>query len=302
MNDSKNSSSRPSPRPGNPQPPKRPSVSRPSFSLGRTPALDPRIHAFRGDRADIALADRLALPHYIAPAKRQIVVPVADLRADPSDEAELGSQLLHGERFALLADENGWAWGYGAHDGFVGFLRPDALGPVSEPSHVVAVPQTESGLFLASRVGGTIDGEILDTGTGSIPLADLLPIGEKVDDPVAIAESLIGAPYLLGGRSARGIDCSGLVQIAFGMAGLAVPRDSDLQLAAIGTDIAEGDPLRRGDIVFFPAHVGMMTDGETLLHASGHAGAVTSEPLAQAVARIAEKHNRPVLAKRRVKL
>jgi hypothetical protein len=301
LNDSKNSSSQPSPRPGNPQPPNKLSSTRLSFSLGRTPALDPRIHAFRGDCADIALADRLALPHYIAPVERRIAVPVADLRADPSDEAELGSQLLHGERFALLADEDGWAWGYGLHDGFVGFLRPDALGPISEPSHVVAVPRTEGGLFLASRVGGAIDGDSLVTETGPIPLTDLLPIGKSVDDPVAIAESLIGAPYLLGGRSALGIDCSGIVQIAYGMAGLAVPRDSDLQLAAVGEDISEGNPLKRGDIVFFPAHVGLMTDGETLLHASGHAGRVTTGPLAEAVARIGEKHETPVLAKRRVR-
>ncbi|QLC26744.1 C40 family peptidase [Parasphingopyxis algicola] len=272
--------------------------------------LDPRIHAYRDDIADIALADRIALPHYVAPVARRIGLSVANLHADPSETSELGSQLLYGEGFALLDTVDGWAWGYGLHDHFVGFVRKDALIPDGEATHIVSAISTSlalaqadnapSTLFMGSRVAGTAEGDCLMTETGSIALADARAIDEAASDPVAIAEMLIDTPYLLGGRSANGIDCSGLVQLSLGMAGHRVQRDSDLQQASAGDILPDGAELRRGDLVFFPEHVGLMVDSETLIHASGHNGKTCTEPLADVIARIAEKHDEPVLARRRI--
>ncbi len=264
------------------------------------------MHAIRGDIADIALADRIALPHYVAPVMRQACVSVTDLRCDPDDDAELGSQLLFGERFAWLDTVNDWAWGYGVHDHFVGFVRKDALAAVTEPTHIVSAVSTPVAngsaemLHMGSAVSGNVAGDTLQLADGAVALSDVRPIGSIVDDPVAVAEMFSGAPYLLGGRSGAGIDCSGLVQIALAMAGHAVQRDSDMQQDSIGELLLSDAHLERGDLIFFPEHVGLMVDPTDMIHATGHAGAVVTEPLANVTARIAKEHDTPVLARRRI--
>lgn len=280
-------------------------LARRSFALTpRTETLDPRIHAYRNDIADIALADRIALPHYVEPVMRQIGLPIANLYAEPSETSELGSQLLQGEGFALLEAEDGWAWGYGLHDHFVGFVRKDALVAPHETTHIVSAVSTlldgSVPLYMGSRIAGTVDGDMFVTNHGSIPVQDIRPVDETISDPVTVAEALVGAPYLLGGRSAAGIDCSGLVQLSLAMAGHRVQRDSDLQQATIGDMLPDNAPLQRGDLVFFPEHVGLMVDGETLIHASGRNGKVCTEALSDVVTRIGENHEQPVLARRRV--
>ena len=281
--------------------------TRPSFALGTTATdLDPRVHAIRGDIADIALADRIALPHYVAPVMRQVCVSVTDLRCDPDDAAELGSQLLYGERFAWLDSVDDWAWGYGVHDHFVGFVRKDALAAVSEPTHIVSAVSTPVAdghaqtLPMGSLIAGDVAGDTVQLADGSIALSDVRPVGSNVGDPVAIAEMFAGAPYLLGGRSINGIDCSGLVQIALAMAGHAVQRDSDMQQESIGEPLSADTELQRGDLVFFPEHVGMMVNATDMIHATGHAGKVVTEPLADVTNRIAQEHETPVLARRRI--
>ncbi|MGJ8536707.1 MAG: NlpC/P60 family protein [Parasphingopyxis sp.] len=279
--------------------------SRQSFTLKPlAAALDPRIHAYRDDIADIALADRIALPHYVKPAMRQIGQPIANLHAEPSETSELGSQLLFGEGFALLDIDDDWAWGFGLHDHFVGFVRKEALVAQSEATHIVTALATPLGpaarLYMGSRVSGTVDGDRFVMDSGSVAVKDIRPVDETVSDPVAVAEAFVGTPYLLGGRSADGIDCSGLVQQSLAMAGHRVQRDSDLQQATIGETLTGGADLRRGDLVFFPEHVGLMVDGETLIHASGHNGEVCTEALAEVVARIGKNHDQPVLNRRRI--
>ncbi|WP_299326479.1 NlpC/P60 family protein [Parasphingopyxis sp.] len=277
------------------------------MQLGETAdGLDPRIHAFRHEIADIALADKIALPHYVEPVMRTIGSVIADLRAEPSDDSELGSQLLYGEGFALLDFEDGWAWGYGLHDHFVGFVRQETLAPHATATHIVSTPKTalvngsdSAALYLGSRIIGEPDGDHLMTERGQVPISDVSAIDHIAEDPVAVAELFIGAPYLLGGRSIDGMDCSGLVQLAFALGGHAFQRDSDLQRATAGIELDADTALQRGDLIFFPEHVGVMTNAETLLHASGHRGAVCTEALADVAARISEEHDTPILARRR---
>ncbi|MET0179172.1 MAG: C40 family peptidase [Novosphingobium sp.] len=210
---------------------------------------DPRITPIRGDLADIALAGKLFAPHYVVPMERAVRVPFVALRGSPAATAEPVSELLAGERFLVLdiagEGDGAWAWGYGAHDRYLGYLALAALG---DPASTPRPPRPEGA------------------------------------DPVAIAEGLAGTPYVWGGRGGAGLDCSGLVQTVFAANGTVLPRDSDQQAAA-GRALGDDEPLRRGDLVFFPGHVAIAVDGETLVHASRERGLVAIEPLTDVVAR-----------------
>lgn len=244
---------------------------------GRSVPLDPRVNAFRRDIADIALAGRVVGAHYAEPMERVCVAAVAALRAAPGDDAELISELLHGELFEILDCEGGWAWGFCAHDHYVGYIALDDLGRGRPGGWRVVVPSLD-GLPMGAWLGEP-NGHAHDE-------AALLAPGAVVNDPVAPAERLLGTPYRMGGRSFRGIDCSGLVQVTLGLAGKPAPRDSDMQADGLGARLAPGAPLERGDLVFFPGHVGMMVDGERMIHATGFHRAVVIEPLAAVARRI----------------
>jgi hypothetical protein len=279
--------------------------------VGPSVWLDPRVHAVRRDIADICLADRVFAPHYARPQLCHCAIPSATLYDKAGNEARAASQLLRGDDFAVIDVSGGWAWGYSLHDRYVGYVRADALGPIQETTHVVRVP--EALLFAAPDIKspvlarwpigasfrGEAEGSFVACAEGYLHARHVRRISEHDVDPVAVAERLIGAPYLWGGRGAGGIDCSGLVQLALGMCGIAVPRDTDQQRTTIGHGIAADDSLRRGDLIYFPGHVGMMVDADRLLHANAFWMAVTIEPLADVVARAASEGGQ-VLARRRV--
>lgn len=283
------------------------------FALsGRSALLDRRVNAVRGDIADIALAGTLFAPHYARPMPLRCAAPSALLRAAPGHDAKAVSQILMGEGFAVLDLSGDWAWGYCLHDHYVGYLPASALARDAKPTHrvaraatlVYAQPDLQSPplarLTLGAAVAAAGEGEWLQAGGGHMFAAHLLPLDATLPDPVAIAELLVGQPYLWGGRGDGGVDCSGLVQLAFGMAGHALPRDSDQQREAAGAPIPEGEPLRRGDLVFFPGHVGIVADAERVIHATAWAMSVIAEPLADLISRTAAEHDVPVQARRRI--
>lgn len=268
-----------------------------SFRLsGRSAKLDPRQHAARGDIADIALAGTLFAPHYAMPLPRMCGWQAAAVYAAASKDSEQVNQLLPGEDFAVLDTSGGWAWGYSVRDHYVGYVEAALLTAPAAASHVVARPgavmlarpdihaPSRAVLPIGARVQGTVQGDFLETERGFVSLIRLRPTGEPVADPVAVAEQLVGMPYLWGGRGAGGIDCSGLVQLSYGFVGIDLPRDSDQQAEA-GTGIPDDMPLRRGDLLFFPEHVAMMLDGSRVIHATAHWMGVAVEPAADLVAR-----------------
>jgi cell wall-associated NlpC family hydrolase len=254
------------------------------------------VHAYRRDIADIALAGRVIAPHYARPMMRSCGVRPAFMRYKANPDGVLGSELLPGEQFAVLEIAGGWAWGYSRHDHYVGFVEAIELADPIEPTHIVAAvqapihaePDVNAAVLAHLPMGARVHGEerhgFLLTEFGYLPFTDVREVGAVEQDPVAVAQRLLGSPYLLGGRTSTGIDCSGLVQLSLAFCGIASPRDSDQQ-RVLGRALGEDEPLQRGDLVFFEGHVGFMTDGEQLLHATANAGAVVAEPLAAVHAR-----------------
>ncbi len=261
---------------------------------------DPRITALQGDMASLALQGLIAAKTYKTPMSMQVSAAVVPIRAAPVGDAEQWDQIIFGEGFDLLAEVDGFGWGQARRDGYVGYVDLAALSaPVLAPTHRVSALRTYGfsepsiksapiGLYSLNAlvtVEGR-DGRFVRTArAGWFVESQLSPIGQCETDPVSVAERFLGTPYQWGGRESLGLDCSGLVQQAFYACGLTCPRDSDMQMAEIGMAI-DGSDLRRGDLVFWNGHVGMMQDGVTLLHANAHHMAVASEPLEQAIKRI----------------
>lgn len=280
---------------------------------GRSIALDHRIHAARGDLADLSLAGTLFSAHYARAVPLTCVAAGSPILSAPSGTAEAVSELLRGETFHALDVMTDWAWGFCGHDGYVGYIRREALDILETPTHRVLT--ADAPLFSAPGIkasicdywpagsvfSGEADGAFIACAEGYIHARHAATIDADPGDWVALAERYIGQPYVWGGRGHRGIDCSGLVQVALGQSGISVPRDTDLQCEGIGSPIGSDVAPRRGDIIFFPGHVGIMVDGKTLLHANAHWMAVVAEPLADVVARLAGDHPQPIIARRRIR-
>ena len=261
------------------------------FALsGPSLILDQRVHAYRRDIADIALAGQLFAPHYARPLVRGCGSRSAFVHREASSDVEPVSELLPGEQFAVLEISGHWAWGYCRADHYVGYVEAIALTEPFEPTHVVAalaapiLPEPDAhvpalGQYpMGARVRGHEDRGFLATDSGFIPFTHVREIGAWEHDAVQVAGRMIGLPYVPGGRSGRGTNCSGLVQLSLGLCGIPAPRDSDLQ-RVLGRPLAEGQALQRGDLVFYDGHVGIMADANRLIHADGKAGRIVAEPL-----------------------
>lgn len=278
--------------------------------------LDRRLNAFRADLADARLRGSVAAGRFVAGRKARVAVSVLDVRAAPRADAGLDTQLILGDEVCVFDENEDYAWVQACRDSYVGYVAASGLArPGDAPTHVVGVPRTflyaepdmkkraTAALSLGSRLAivgaattrGT-DYALLESGE-AVVAAHLRPAGETAPDHVAVAATLERTPYLWGGASAFGIDCSGLVQLSLLMAGKPAPRDTDMQAAALGAPLNVGDELaglRRGDLVFWNGHVAIMADGEEIIHASGHAMMVVRERLADAIERIARLYGRPV--------
>ncbi|MBZ9938524.1 C40 family peptidase [Mesorhizobium sp. BR1-1-16] len=284
--------------------------------------LDPRSHAFRADLADARLKGRVEAERFVEGVLKRVTAASTPIRSAPRTDGGIASEALHGEVVRVFEDTiEGWAFLQLETDGYVGYVSSDALGPLDPaPTHRVTAlrtfiyPQADLrrpplGLLSfgsALALGGEAvtrgtPYRLLKNGMGAVVATHVAPIDDAPAlDFVSVAERFIETPYLWGGRTSLGLDCSALVQLSLAAAGIKAPRDSDQQAAALGDVLPEGlaGTRLRGDLVFWPGHVGILADPETLLHASGYQMEVVAEPLDEAVARIAVTAGLPSVVRR----
>lgn len=283
-----------------------------------TVMLDPRLTPARPDLAAHHLKGVVTAERFVAGEPHRVIRPTTPVRGTPDPTAPLVTEALFGETMTVYEiDIEGWAWGQLDADSYVGWLPAEALVPAGAvPTHKVVALRTPvfpgpsiklppnellsfgSRLTLAStreRFAVTVEG-------GFVFADHLAPLDAFEEDFVAVAARFLGAAYLWGGRSSLGLDCSGLVQVALNACGVPCPRDTDMQEHAVGAPLAfSGDlgDLRRGDLLYWPGHVGIVEDGATLLHATAHFMSVVREPLGAALARI-EASGTPLRSVRRL--
>lgn len=268
-----------------------------------TVTLDPRLHVHRPDLADRRLAGRVQADRFVDGTDWQCRVGTLPIRGAPDDAAPMTTELLFGERFTVFDRAGGWVWGQCGHDRYVGYAP--VIGLSSEirsathrvnalTAHLYPGPTMKrsplDGLALGATVTVTsVDGRWAALATGGHVYAPALVAMEAhrpATDPAGQAERFLEAPYLWGGRTARGLDCSGLIQVCLAECGHTVLRDTDMQETSVGRPVPVedwDDGLRRGDVVFFPGHVGFMIDSQRLIHANATAMAVSIDPLARVV-------------------
>lgn len=297
---------------------------------------DPRVTPARPDLAAASLRGEVTADRFVEPRRMRVASFATAVRRAPRGDAPLDTEALAGEAIDVYeVDDEGWAWGQLASDGYVGYLAVDdliaasqdegaaanaAMFRVSAPrtfiyptANIKAPPLGALPLNGWAPVSSTVQAKDAAAGAaaarfqqlasgGFVYARHLAAPGVWAEDAATVAGQFVGAPYLWGGRTALGLDCSALVQLALMATGGACPRDSDMQAAQVGVELAPDvaqSSLQRGDLVFWRGHVGMMLDGLRLIHANGHHMQVAVEPLAEAVARIARDGGGDIIALRR---
>jgi hypothetical protein len=269
---------------------------------------DKRLTPARPDLAAASLKGQVEAARFVDGEEAAVAWGRVSLRVAPSHDSGQVSELLFGEIVTIYERKDGWAWLQAKSDAYVGYARESGLGQFFEAD--ARVSQLLTPLLSASDVKsplrdllplnarvkrGRQEGDFVVVGDGFLSVRALAPLANAASDFVAVAERFIGVPYVWGGKTFQGLDCSGLIQTALQAAAIACPRDTDMMEQALGHAVAR-DQIKRGDLVFWKGHVGVMRDATTLLHANAFHMQVTSEPLDMTIARIST----PVMAIKRI--
>jgi len=257
---------------------------------------DRRLTPARPDLAAAHLKGKVDAQRFVDGWLADIAVGRTSLRTRPSEDGPQDSELLFGEQVMVYDEKDGWAWVQARSDLYVGYIRSDALGDTK--AGTLRVSALMAPVFSTADLKTPVrdllpmnavvpvlgrQGDFVNIGPGFVHQRHLLPEAEK--DFVAIAERFLGTPYVWGGKTVAGLDCSGLIQTALQAVCKAAPRDTDMMEKALGDAIAIG-AIRRGDMIFWKGHMGVMLDEARLLHANAHHMMVAVEPLDAAIARI----------------
>ena len=275
--------------------------------------FDPRLTPARPDLAAAHLRGKVEAARFVEGTVQEVIAGIAPVRSAPSHDGTQVTEALRGERVTVYeTDEEGWAWGQLANDGYVGWLPAAALlTPDAAPTHKVSALRTlvfpgpsikqppQDALPLGAQVSVAREQDtfaVLASG-GYVPRTHLAALDSKETDFVAVAERFVGAPYLWGGKSSMGLDCSGLVQVALTACGVKCPRDSDMQEKALGKPAALAG-LQAGDLIFWKGHVAIARGRNSMIHANAFHMSVTIEPVAEGLARIAASGTQVTSVKR----
>jgi cell wall-associated NlpC family hydrolase len=285
--------------------------------------MDPRLTPAGPSLALSSLKGKVSSETFTDGIQATIIHPNVSIKANPAPNAANVSEMLFGEHLTVIKASDGWAWIQANLDDYVGFVPVAAYTNKSlTPTHRVSEPLTHlygsSDMKLPAlmplpmgsqvQVKGSIDKGFVevtnsysgDNTSGWIYESHLSPLNTKPKNFTDVAEKFLGSPYLWGGRTMAGIDCSALVQMAAIMASIPCPRDTDMQLAAFKNDIRGDEPLKRGDVLFFHGHVVIMVDEKNIIHANGFVMKVMIEPLADLIERQKKIHSDPVIGRKRL--
>ncbi len=280
--------------------------------------IDPRVNAYRADIADVGLAGRIAAQHYVEAVATSATVSISSVYIKPDAHSEVVTQLLFGEGFMVFERRDGWCWGSCARDSYVGYVKEAQLGFQVAPAPTHRVRAAAAHGFEAASIKSAVvrplyrgsllhvssyDADFAQLSDGSFVRAQALAGLDQFDkDWVLLAGDMLETPYLWGGRSRAGIDCSGLVQVSLQACGIGCQRDCDTQ-HVLGDAIPKNvwaDGLERGDLVYFPGHVGIMVDHMLMIHANAFHMKTVIEPLGDVVKRLLPTYAEPIIAVRRL--
>jgi Bacterial dipeptidyl-peptidase Sh3 domain/NlpC/P60 family len=272
--------------------------------------MDSRTTPFNGRVAASALRGQVEAEIFCDGTQANVIAALTDIRRAP-DGPRL-RQLLLGDAVTVYDTDQGYSYVQSTKDGYCGYVSSAALGPATEPTHWVHARATHvytdaniksaDTMLLSLGVRVTAKDEkngFLEIGTGYVPKQHLTPIGQMAQNPLDVARQFLGAPYLWGGNSSTGLDCSALVQTAYLNCGLPCPGDSDLQCAELGTPVDIGSPFQSGDLLFWTGHVALALSPDTMIHATAHPMAVVTENIQAALDRINAQGDGPLIAHKR---
>jgi cell wall-associated NlpC family hydrolase len=260
--------------------------------------MDKRLTPARADLAALHLKGKVEAARFVEGEKLMSLRGHTAMRARPESHCSQETELLCGELFTVYEHKNGWAWGQIGTDGYVGYVHDVSLCPHAEPTHhitalstpVLSRPDVKAATLTLLPMNAQVrlgqqQGDFFQTGDGFISYRHVALLDHHAVDFVTVAQSFLHVPYVWGGKTVAGLDCSGLIQTCLQAAGIHAPRDTDMQEKALGLSV-DRDEVQRGDLVFWKGHVGVMADSQTLLHANAFHMEVFAEPLDQAVTRI----------------